>query len=582
MARILTDILIILATALILTLILARLRFPTLIGLFAAGALIGPSGLALAGDPEQVNVLADAGVIFLLFALGLEFSFRKMMSLGQTLLFAGPIQVVLSGTLVGLIMWSLGVTGRHAIVLGMLAPLSSTAVVLKTLDERSEIASPVGRNALGILIFQDLLVVPIMLLLPALSPHATGSERSLLTLALAALGMVFLVVVGTKWIVPRVLLEAARTRSPDVFLLALVGICFAVAALSASLGLSLALGAFLAGLIVSESPYSHQALGYILPFRNLLVSFFFVSIGMLLDLAFLASHWWEVILGVVGLVTLKTLTGTAGVLAIRYPPRVALATGGALAQVGEFTFVLAAAAAGHGILSPGLQQGLLAVGVLTMAATPAMIWGTSTLSGRLANTKLSRWSLMGLHQQGLADAPATTPSDHLLIIGYGLNGRNLARAAREIGIPYTVVEMNPTTVTQERKTGEPIVYGDATNEAVLKQTGAPRARIAAVLIGDPVATRRIVASLRRLSPSLHILARTRFVSEVQALHRLGANEVVPEEYETSLEIFRRIANLYALPAEQTELLVEAIRADHYRLLTGTTDDSETHPKDPAT
>jgi CPA2 family monovalent cation:H+ antiporter-2 len=578
-AKTLTDILIILAVALVLTLILTRLRVPPLIGLFAAGALIGPNGLALIGDPERVSALADVGIIFLLFALGLEFSFRKMMSLGRTLLFAGPLQMVSTGCLVGLIVWGLGASGAQATVLGMLTALSSTAVVLKTLDERSETTSPVGRNALGILIFQDVLVVPIMLLLPLLGEGGGGGDRSPVALGLAALGMVILIVVGTKWIVPRVLLEAARTRSPDVFLMAVVGICFAVAALSASLGLSLALGAFLAGLIVSESPYSHQALGYILPFRNLLMSFFFVSVGMLLDSGFLASHWWQVVLGVVGLVILKTLTGAAAVLAVGYPPRIALATGGALAQVGEFSFVLAAVAAGHGLLSSGLQQGLLAVAVLSMAATPGLIWGACRLSTSLTKTELSRPRKAFRCERDLT-SPPPAPSEHLLIIGYGINGRNLARAAREIGISYTIVEMNPDTVTRERKAGEPIIYGDATNEAVLKRAGAPRARIAAVLIGDPVATRSIVSCLRSLSPSLHILARTRFVSEVQALHELGANDVVPEEFETSLEIFRRAASHYALPEEQTETLIEAIRADHYQLLRGGLPRSETDAENP--
>jgi CPA2 family monovalent cation:H+ antiporter-2 len=386
---------------------------------------------------------------------------------------------------------------------------------------------------------------------------------------------VVLVIVGTKWVVPRILLEAARTRSADVFLMAVVAICFAVAALSASLGLSLALGAFLAGLIVSESPYSHQALGYVLPFRNLLVSFFFVSVGMLLDLGFLAAHWWQVILAAIGLVILKTLSGTAGVLAVRYPLRVALATGGALAQVGEFSFVLAVVAAQNNLLSTGLQQGLLAVAVLTMAATPPLISATAKLS-----TALAAAGVFGQKVDAGSINDETDPalSGHLLVVGYGVNGRNLARAAREMDIPYTIVEMNPDTVTKEKRGGEAITYGDATNEAVLAHAGARRARIAAVLIGDPAATRRIIALLRRMNPSLHILARTRFVSEVQALYDLGADDVVPEEFETSLEIFRRAAGHYSLPEERTEQLIRAIRVDHYQLLQS--DTTSTGPRDP--
>jgi len=559
----LTDILIILALAVAITLILGKLKLPALIGLFAAGALIGPNGLALVGEPDRVDALAEVGVIFLLFALGLEFSFRKMVSLGRVLAVAGPVQVALTGALAGLVAWALGASGTQSIVVGMLVSLSSTAVVLKTLDERSEMATPVGRNALGILIFQDILVIPMMLLLPLLGGTPLEQGWSPLTLALSAVGLVVLAVVGTKWVVPRILLEAARSRSADVFLMAVVAICFAVAALSARLGLSLALGAFLAGLIVSESPYSQQALGYVLPFRNLLMSFFFVSIGMLLDLGFLANHWWAVLLAAAGLVMLKTLAGTVAVIAVRYPLRVAFATGGALAQVGEFSFVLAVVAADHELLPSGLQQGLLAVAVLTMAVTPLVMAQAASASSFLTQVRLPRWLAVG---ENLGETSAPPRSGHLIVIGYGVNGRNLARAAREMEIPYVVIEMNPDTVREETRGGEPIYYGDASNEAVLARAGAARARIAAVVIGDPVATRRIVVLLRKLNPALHILARTRFVSEVQPLHELGADDVVPEEFETSLEIFRRAAGYFALPGEETERLITSIRADQYLLL----------------
>lgn len=563
MAGTLTDILIILAIAVAITLILGRLKLPTLIGLFAAGALIGPNGLALVEQPERVNALAEIGVVFLLFALGLEFSFRRMISLGRVLAVAGPVQVALTGVLAALLVWALGASGTQSIVVGMLVSLSSTAVVLKTLEERSETATPVGRSALGILIFQDIVVIPMMLLMPLLGGAPLEQGWSPLTLALSAVGLIALVVVGTKWVVPRILLEAARTRSADVFLMAVVAICFAVAALSARLGLSLALGAFLAGLIVSESPYGQQALGYVLPFRNLLMSFFFISIGMLLDLGFLAEHWWAVLLAAAGLVVLKMLTGTAAVIAVRYPLRIAFATGGALAQAGEFSFVLAVVAADRELLPSDLQQGFLAVAVLSMAVTPLIMARSASASSLLTRVGLPRWLALG---NGLCEADAPPQSGHLIIVGYGVNGRNLARAAREMGIQYVVVEMNPDTVRVETRAGEPICYGDASNEAVLARAGAARARIAAVVIGDPVATRRIVALLRQINSSLHILARTRFVSEVQPLYELGANDVVPEEFETSLEIFRRAASHFALPEAETARLITEIRSDHYKLL----------------
>ncbi len=569
MPEVLTDIIIVMAVAVVVTLLFSRLRLPTLVGLFVAGVLIGPNALRLIRSPESVEQLAEVGVIFLLFTLGLELSFKRMARLARVLFVAGPLQVILTGA-VGLgVGFAVGLSAAEAVVLGMLVSLSSTAVVLKTLTERAEVDTPLGRNALGILIFQDILVVPFMLALPLLAGDQPEFPLRAPLLAAVALGLVVLIVVLAKWVVPRVLYEAARSRSADVFLMVVVAICFAVAALSARLGLSLALGAFLAGLIISESEYGHHSLGLVMPFRNLLVSFFFVSVGMLLDPGFLADKWWIVILGTIGLLLVKTITGTLAVLALRYPLRVSLGTGMALNQVGEFSFVLAAVAASHSMLPEYLRQEFLAVAVLTMAVTPVVIGQTAQAYAVLARLRLPTWLKQG---SGLETPSAPAYSDHLLIIGYGINGRNLARAAREFDLPYAIVEMNPQTVRREIAQNEPIHFGDATNEAVLHQVGAGRARAAAVVIGDPVATRSIVALLRRVAPDLHIVARTRFLSEVQPLYALGASDVVPEEFETSIEIFHRMAHYLGLPEEEVLRLEEVIRADHYAVLRRAQDD----------
>jgi CPA2 family monovalent cation:H+ antiporter-2 len=306
-----------------------------------------------------------------------------------------------------------------------------------------------------------------------------------------------------------------------------------------------------------------------MPFRNLLVSFFFISVGMLLDPGFLAHNWWVVILGAIGLILVKTLTGTLAVLALRYPLRVSLGTGLALSQVGEFSFVLAAVAASLSLLPEYLRQEFLAAAVLTMAVTPVVIGQTARVSRLLERWRLPSWLAGG---GGLEPLREPAYADHLLIIGYGINGRNLARAAREFGFPYAIIEMNPQTVRREVAQNEPIHFGDATNEAVLHQAGAERARAAAVVIGDPVATRSIVAQLRRMCPDLHIIARTRFLTEVQPLYELGASDVVPEEFETSIEIFHRMARYLGLPEEDARRLEEVIREDHYEVLRRAQDD----------
>jgi len=559
----LTDILIVMAVAVVVTLLFSRLRLPTLVGLFVAGVLIGPNAFALIESPESVEQLADIGVIFLLFTLGLELSFRRMARLARVLLIAGPLQVVLTGAAGAGAGFALGLSAPQAVVLGMLAALSSTAVVLKTMTERAQVDTPLGRNVLGILIFQDILVVPLMLVLPLLGGDAPQISMSAPLLVAVAIGVVALIIVLAKWIVPWVLYEAARSRSADVFLMVVVAICFAVAALSARLGLSLALGAFLAGLIISESEYAHHSLGLVMPFRNLLVSFFFVSIGMLLDPRFLAGHWWIVLLGAVGLMVVKTVTGAVAVLALRYPLRISLGAGLALSQVGEFSFVLAAVATAHSLLPDDVRQAFLAVAVLTMAVTPVLIGQSDRVYRLVERLRLPR-SITAGREIGIPEEPSY--SDHLLIIGYGINGRNLARAAREFDFPYVVVEMNPQTVREEVARNEPIHFGDATNEAVLTLAGAQHARAAAVVVGDPVATRSIVAQLRRMCPALYIIARTRFLTEVQPLYALGASDVVPEEFETSIEIFHRVAHYFGLPEEAVRSLEEAIREDHYAVL----------------
>ena len=561
----LTDILIVLAVAVVVTLVFSRARLPGLVGLFVAGAVIGPNALGLISSPESVEELAEVGVIFLLFALGLEFSFKRIARLARVVLIAGPLQVILTGAAGFGVGMAIGLSLAEATVLGMLVALSSTAVVLKTMTENGTVDTPRGRNALGILIFQDILVVPFMLLLPLLAGRQPEVGLSAPLLVAVGVGMVVMVVVLTKWVVPWVLHEAARSRSTDLFLMVVVLVCFAVAALSAQLGLSLALGAFLAGLIISESEYSHHALGLVMPLRNLLVSFFFVSVGMLLEPAFLAEYWWLILLGALGLMLVKTLTGTIAVQALRYPLRTSLGTGLALSQGGEFSFILAGVAATNGLLPDGLRQGFLDVALLTMALTPVVMAISDKSLRVLDKVHLPKWmvSSRSADQRG-----EMVHEDHLLIIGYGLNGQNLARAAREFDFPYAVIELNPQTVRRELANQEPIHFGDATNEAVLMKAGATRARAAAVVIGDAAATRGAVAHLRRLNPCLHIIARTRFMSEVEHLYDLGANEVVPEEFETAVAIFRRTAVHFDLPQDYVQRLEEAIRDDHYAMLRG--------------
>ena len=403
-----------------------------------------------------------------------------------------------------------------------------------------------------------------MILVTPLLAGATGiAGESVLVLLAKGIGIIGLVIVGAKWIVPRVLYQIARTRSQELFLLSIIVICLAVAWATSSAGLSLALGAFLAGLIISESEYSHQALGNILPFRDVFTSFFFVSIGMLLDVGFLFRQPGSIALITLSVLVLKSIIACFSTVLLGFPFRTSILVSLTLSQVGEFSFILSKTGVEHGLLAGNIYQMFLAFSILTMAATPFII----TLAPRLADTILRlpfpKRLVSGIYP--VSETKVVDRKDHLIIIGFGVNGRNVARAARFAGIPYAIIEMNPETVRSKRAKGEPIYYGDSTQETVLQNANIKNARIVAVAINDPTATRRITEVIRRISPKVHLIVRTRYLQEMKHLYELGADEVIPEEFETSVEIFTRVLTKYLIPRDEIESLVAEVRSDGYEM-----------------
>ncbi|MBI4441962.1 MAG: cation:proton antiporter, partial [Acidobacteria bacterium] len=446
------------------------------------------------------------------------------------------------------------------VFLGMLVALSSTAIVLKLLSERGEMDSPQGQTALAILIFQDLCIVPMTLLTPFLA----GESPELADVAMVVGKAVFIVVmalVAARLLVPFVLRQIVATRNREVFLLSIVLLCLGTAWVTAQVGLSLALGAFLAGLVISESEYSHEALGVILPFRDAFIGIFFVSIGMLVDAGTLLHSSWATGAGVAALIVLKAVVAAGAVWILGYSARVALQAGMGLAQVGEFSFVLATAGMAAGVLTEQLFQLFVGAAVITMAATP-LFW---SLSGAM----LKRWgSRLPAGRGAYREAPIAPDAegdlrDHVIIVGYGINGRNLARVMEGVQIPFNVVEMNPETVRVERRKGLRIFYGDASNREVLKRAGIGRARVLVLAISDPVVSRYATDLARRMNPALHVIVRTRYVREMESLFALGASEVIPEEFETSIEIFSRVLRTYLVPRDVVDRYVREIRQDSY-------------------
>jgi len=540
-----------------------RLRLPAVVGFLVAGALLGPYGLDVVDDVARVEVFAEVGVVLLLFTIGVEFSLGQLRSL-RTVAGAGLLQI---GSAIGLSVLAaiaFGLPLNQGVFWGFLAAMSSTAVVLKMVTERGETNSPHGRLIIGILIVQDLTVVPMMVVTPVLGGLGEVGLLAVMWSVAKAVLAVLLILVAARYLVPRLLVEVVRSRSRELFVITIILVCLGIAWLSSLAGLSLALGAFIAGLIISESEYSHQAMAEILPFRDSFNSLFFISIGMLLDLRVLLAHPVLVMGLVVTLVGGKMVTTVGAAVVTGYSWRAAVLTGIALAQIGEFSFILAKVGRSLGLLPGESFQVFLTVSVLTLLLTPFLVQASPRLARRAeALQRLRRW--LPERQTDPHGIPSRHLRDHTIVVGYGVNGRNLVQVLRETEIPFVVVDVDGETVRQEQKKGIPIVFGDITHPQVLRRLGIQDARALVLAISDPIATRRAVTVARQLSPAIHIIARTRYLREIEDLRATGADQVVPEEFETSIEIFSLVLQHYRMPARVIAEKAERIRQEGYAL-----------------
>lgn len=557
----LRDLVILVAVAIPVVALMHRWRIPAVVGFLVAGVAIGPGALRLVRTPESVGALAQIGVVLLLFAVGLELSLGRIVRMGRLVLLGGTLQVVATMALVGVLTLVIGTPLRTAIVVGGLVALSSTAIVLKVYGDRGELDSPHGRVVVAILLFQDLCVVPLMLALPLLAGVGEG-PRAAVEQALLALAVAAALTIGGRYFVPWLLERIVAMRLPELFTFSILAIGLGAAYVTSTVGLSLALGAFLVGLIISESEYGLQALSDILPFRDAFSGIFFISVGMLLDVRGVIADPLPVIGAAIAIVVVKALVIVGVVRIVRRGWRVGLLSALSLNQVGEFSFVVAGAALPLGLLTPHGYQVFLGASILTMIATPGLIaiseqW-TQWLLRHRANATME-WATR--------EVRAVKPlMDHVVIVGYGLNGRNLARALRTSGIAYVALEEQGGLVRRARLEHEPVLFGDGTRSEVLERVGVRRARVVVFAIASLADTRRGVAAARHLNPAAHIVARTRYVAEIDELRRLGADEIVPEEFETSLEIFARVLRRFQVPASRIRDAAEEARRDHYELL----------------
>jgi len=555
----LREIIVLYGLAMAIALVMRRLRQPTLVGYLLTGVLVGPSGLRLISDPTLVEILAEVGVALLLFTIGLELSLKKLWRMRQLVLGAGSLQLLATLAAVVAVLVSSGVTLQVSLFWGFLVATSSTAIVMRLLQERGELDTAHGQLIIGIQLFQDLCVVPMMALLPVLAAPGAGQAVQILWVLLKSLAVVALILLGAHFLFPKLLRAIVLLRSRELFVIAVIFFALGTAWGASRLGLSLALGAFLAGIVLSESEYGHQVMAEILPFRDSFNSLFFISVGMLINLAFLRSS-----VALVAAITMlilfgKVMTGWLSVLAVGFPSRVALLAAVALCQVGEFSFVLLREGANLRLAGESGYQMFLSAAVLTMMATPFLMQVGPRLANRLSSKAGARLGRLA------PDGKAAELRDHVVICGYGMNGRRMARLMRENQLPYVVVEMNARLVRAAKAEGEPIYYGDVSNPEILKHAGAQNARAILFAISDPAVLARAISQTRQLNPDVHIIARIKRMEDARELREAGATDVVAEEVEAWMEIAVRTLRLYGMPREAVADLLATIREEDYEM-----------------
>lgn len=540
---------------------LSRLKIPTIIGFLIAGLTLGPYGLGLIGNMQQIESLAAIGVVLLMFAIGLDLSLKVFFSVRPVFFLGGLLLILLTIFFTALVSrYCFSQPLYLSIFIGFMLSTNSTAIAMKMLADRDEVNSPTGQMTAWMQVFGDLWVVPFMMLIPVLS-GGNGFDSSELLLTLGKAGLVLsLVFIIARWAVPFLLHQIVASRVRELFLLSLIILCLGIAFVTSQIGLSLALGAFLAGLAISESDYAAQAISEIAPLKESFAGIFFISVGMLLDLSFVAGHLPLLITLAVAVILGKAVLSVL-CFSISVPPLSHLVkTSFYIAQIGEFSFVLVAAGRQAGLVPDDIYQVFLATSVLTMILSPLAI----NLSGMYA----SRLSAIGFLKRFASDedVPAEPLTDHVIVVGFGLNGRNVAGVLRRSGIPYLILEMNGRTVRSAKNRGEPIYFGDGAAPEMLRRLNIDAAKALVVAISDPAATRKIVQIARVENRSIYIIARTRYLAEVDDLRRLGADRIIPEEFETSIEIFSHLLSLFNIPDSEIAEHVHEIRKDSYKML----------------
>ncbi len=559
------SILILLGVAVVLVALFRYLRLPQILAYLCAGIIVGPYGMGWIPDLEGTRTLAEFGLVFLMFTVGLEFSLPKLVAMKNMVFGLGGAQVLISCLVFGFVAWLLGVPPEGAIVIGGMLAMSSTAIVMKLLTEQLEQNSRHGRHAISVLLFQDLIVVPFLILIPALGGDMGQSVWVALSWALlkSVLVLVGIFLVG-RWLLRPFFHEVASAKLREYFMLAVLLLTLTAAWVTGVAGLSLALGAFLAGMMMGETEYRHQVEGDILPFRDILLGLFFVTIGMMLNLGAMRTLWPWVLLCVLAIIVFKTLLilGLGRLFAME--TGVALRTGLVLSQVGEFAFAMLLSANQFRLFSEEVSQIVLASVILSMMAAPLVVRYNGFLTKRLVPgyTRTREGNL------DVIRAEAVGASQHVIICGYGRSGQNLAWMLEQEGITHLALDLDPVRVRDARDAGKPVVYGDVARRDVLEAAGLHRATALAISFYNTPAALKILEVTRHVRPDMPVIVRTMDDADLDRLKAAGATEVVPESLEGSLMMGSHLLLLMGVPVSRIVRHVRDVRTDRYRMLRG--------------
>jgi len=548
----LLDLLILFGFATLIAVIVRRVRQSAIVAYLLTGIVVGPSGFSLIANRGAIETMAEIGVALLLFTIGMEFSLDRIVAMRRLVLGAGGRQVVLTtAAVLGLALLA-NHDWRQGIYWGFLVAASSTAIVLKLLLEREEVETIHGRIIVGVLLFQDLCVVPMMAVLPALTAPP-GEIILAVVFALAkVIGAGALILFAARFFFPLLWSRIVEVRTSEIFIIAVIFFSLGTAWASAALGLSLALGAFIAGIALSETSYAYQIHAEVLPFRDSFNSLFFISIGMLLDLKFVQHHW-AAVLGIAALIfVLKLLTGFSSILSMGFTARKSLMAGLSLAQVGEFSFILLHQGERLNLVPAGEYQIFLAAAIITMMLTPVIVQLSPEISRRMPEIQRLRQIFPGPGELEL-ETQAAPLRDHVIICGYGLNGRMLARTLRRLGIKYLVLELDPAIVRRATAEGESIFFGNSTKAEILEKAGVSRARALVYAISDPFALPRAVATAHTMNPDLVTIVRTARLRHASALEKAGASQVIASELSAAKEVISRVLELYGVPDDKQDV-----------------------------